>query len=72
MPKIIHKKKNCIGCGACASVCPALFEMSDNQIANLKNSKEVSGSFELETDDVIDCAREAANICPVNIIKIQE
>lgn len=73
MIKIIHDRKKCISCGACASVCPEMFEMSEKDgLAFLKNSKEINGFFELEIDNVVDCAREAANVCPVNIIKIQE
>ncbi|MEK7463428.1 MAG: ferredoxin [Patescibacteria group bacterium] len=73
MIKIIHERKKCISCGACALVCPAIFEMSEkDNLATLKKSKENSdGIFELETDN-IDCVKEAANVCPVNIIKIQE
>jgi len=72
MSKIIHERKKCISCGACTSVCPTMFEMSEkDNLATLKNSKESSnGDFELETNNV-DCAKEAANICPVNIIKIE-
>lgn len=73
MPKIIHERKKCISCGACASVCPAMFEMTEaDNLAVLKNSREKdAGIFELETDNA-NCAKEAANICPVNIIKIVE
>jgi len=71
MIKIIHERKKCISCGACAMVCPAMFEMSEkDNLATLKNSKESSNDdFELETDNA-DCAKEAANVCPINIIKI--
>lgn len=71
MTKIIHDKKKCIGCGACVSVCPIIFEMSEDRLANLKNSKEINGFFELETDNTIDCAKEAVDVCPINIIKIE-
>ena len=72
MIKIIHDKKKFIGCGSCITICPTMFEISENQIANLKNSKEINGVFELEIDNNIDCIKEAANVCPVEIIKIQE
>lgn len=70
MAKIIHDRKNCTGCGSCAAICPSLFEMSEkDQLANLKNSKEINELFELETDD-IECAKEAADMCPAKVIKI--
>ncbi|MDD5430725.1 MAG: ferredoxin [Candidatus Pacebacteria bacterium] len=71
MAKIIQERNKCIGCGACVSVCPSMFEMSEDSKATLKNSKENSGNLELETADA-DCAKEAADVCPVKIIKIQK
>lgn len=72
MPKIIHEKAKCIGCGVCASVCPNFFEMSqDDGLATLKNSKEENGFQKIETNEV-DCAKEAADICPVKIITVEE
>lgn len=70
MAKIIHDRKKCTGCGICVALCPQMFEISgEDQLANLKNSKEVDGIFELETDDA-ECAKEAADLCEVKIIKI--
>jgi len=75
MTKIIHERKKCISCGACVSVCPDLFEMSEkDNLAMLKNSKEkIDGIFELEIGNAVDfnCIKEAANICPIEIIKIE-
>lgn len=70
MAKIIHDRKKCISCGACASICPELFEMSEDQLATLKNSKEKNGVYELEVKE-IKCAKEAVDVCPINIIKIE-
>jgi ferredoxin len=70
MPKIIHQRKKCLGCGACAVVCPKFFEISEKDgLAILKNSKKLGENFELEIDK-IDCIKEAADVCPVKIIKI--
>jgi len=73
MPKIIHERKKCIGCGSCAAICPDFFEMDAKEgLANLKNSKRLAdGSEELEIDK-IDCIKEASDVCPVQIIKIKE
>lgn len=53
-------KEKCIGCGACASVCENVFEMKDGKAsvkAGKKNAKDA-------------CAKEAAESCPVQAIKI--
>jgi ferredoxin len=51
----------CIACGACESICPTVFTVYDTAEADNSN---VPG-YEA------DC-REAANACPVSVIKIEE
>ncbi|PIU98549.1 ferredoxin [Candidatus Wolfebacteria bacterium CG03_land_8_20_14_0_80_40_12] len=70
MPKIIHQRNKCIGCGTCAAICPKFFEINKNDgFAVLKNSKKIGEDFELNIDKV-DCIKDAAEACPVGIIKI--
>ncbi|NIM06647.1 MAG: 4Fe-4S dicluster domain-containing protein [Armatimonadetes bacterium] len=52
----------CTGCGACADVCPEVFEMSDDDIAVVKNPK---GAGEDKIQDAIDG-------CPVEAISWSE
>jgi len=59
MPKIIIDKGKCIGCGACANICPASFEMKDGK-AHAKKAEIKK----------ITCERDAADSCPVNAITI--
>jgi len=71
MPKIIHQRKKCLGCGACVAVCPKFFELSEKDgLAVLKNSKKVGENFELNIDKVY-CIQEAAEVCPIKIITIK-
>ena len=51
----------CIGCGMCESICPAVFEMSSEGVAQLKK--------EPLTED-IKSVKEAAESCPVGVIEI--
>jgi len=69
--KIIQDRTKCIGCGACVAVCPKYWEMSDDGLATLKGGKinAKTGNVELESED--GCNKEAAESCPVQIIKIQ-
>jgi ferredoxin len=48
-------KEKCIGCGACASVCGEVFEMSGDK-ARVKSQKDIP------------CVKEAIKSCPVNAI----
>ncbi|MEM7819230.1 MAG: ferredoxin [Candidatus Aenigmatarchaeota archaeon] len=57
--KIIHNVSECIGCGACVSVCPENWEM--------KGDKSKPKKTELNS---IGCNQEAADICPTKCIKI--
>jgi len=50
-------KETCIGCGACSSTCPEVFEMGDDGKAKVKKQKNMP------------CVKEAAKNCPVGAIK---
>lgn len=52
----------CISCGTCEAICPAVFQV--------KGIAEVKPNPDLETN--ADLVREAADICPVSVIKVEE
>ena len=60
--KINHDKPTCIGCGACAAVCPDNWEMGDDGKANPK-------STDLPEEG---CNMDAANSCPVKCIHLEK
>ena len=72
--KILHFKKDCISCGACAAICPEFWEMDEEGLAQLREGVEVEGHWEREINSEDERARnrDAADACPVQIIKIQE
>lgn len=51
----------CTACGLCADLCPKVFEMQD--VAVVISDADVDANIEL--------AKEAADSCPVGIIKIE-
>ena len=61
--KVKVSKDECIGCGACCSIVPDVFEIEDDGFACAKG--EVNNS---NKDDVID----ASESCPTGAIKIEE
>jgi len=71
MAKVIHQRDKCIGCGTCVAVCPDFWHMGDDGKSVLKDAKDAgNGKFELEVADV-DCNKEAASSCPVQIISLE-
>ena len=50
----------CIACGACESVCDAVFSVEDVAVVN---ADAVAGNE--------DCVKEAADCCPVNAIEVE-
>jgi len=51
---------NCIACGACESICDAVFSIEDKAVVN-----------ESAVADNIDCVKEAADACPVGAIEVE-
>jgi len=58
--KVEVNKEACIGCGACAAICPDVFEMDDEGLSSVK-SESVSDNWK---DDVV----EAIESCPTSAI----
>ena len=56
--KVKVDKEKCIGCGACASICPEIFYMKEGKAVVKK----------LNTDK--SCAKEAEESCPTQAIEI--
>ena len=72
--KIIHFKKDCISCGACAAICSDYWSMDDEGFAHLKGSRVVADHFErdIDTEEALALNQEAADVCPVNIIHVKK
>jgi ferredoxin len=78
--RIIHEKEICIGCGACAAVCPAFWQMGDDGKSHVKGAKTLKQN-EMKTQGVtvnevldldnLDCNQQAADCCPVNCIHVK-
>jgi ferredoxin len=71
MAKIIHERSKCVGCGACAAVCPKYWEMGGDGKSQLKGATAEGDNFVLTVDSP-ECCSDAANACPVKCIKVEE
>ncbi|MCB9370943.1 ferredoxin [Candidatus Woesearchaeota archaeon] len=77
--KIVHDRDICIGCSACASVCPKYWEMEDDGKSSIighektgNGEEEVLGSNEEALTQDYEGNLDAAESCPVNCIHIFE
>ncbi|MFC1723334.1 ferredoxin [Nanoarchaeota archaeon] len=60
--KITQDHEKCISCGACVAACPENWEMGEDGKAKPKQ----------EVVDEVGKNQDAADACPVQIIKIEE
>lgn len=57
----VHIVDGCIACGACETITPEVFTVLETSVVD---SSQVCGREDL--------CREAADVCPVSVIKIEE
>lgn len=53
-------KETCIGCGACASTCPEVFEIGEDGKSQVKENADLTKNDK--------CIKEAIDGCPVQAI----
>lgn len=70
--KIIHERAKCIGCGSCATLCHKYWKMTEYGKAHLIGSKIDSNETEELKIKEIGCNQEAADVCPVQCIRIEK
>ena len=77
--RIVHDRDICIGCRACAEVCPKYWVMEEDgkssivgHIKSGRGEEELLGSKEKPLTKDYNCNLEAAESCPVNCIHLKE
>ena len=71
-------KETCIGCGSCVALCPDVFQLDQNSKAEVISSASAKASADAEAladkpadkQDNIECAKNAAESCPVQAIRV--
>ena len=69
--KVVHKKPECISCGACAALHPEQWVMDNDGLAQLVDGHKDGDNYvrSLTIEEVEDY-QEAESVCPVNIILV--
>ncbi len=62
--KVKVNKDACIGCGACMSICDAVFEIEDDGLSSVKP--------EGVNDENMDAIKDAQASCPTGAIEVEE
>jgi ferredoxin len=73
--KVSIDRSNCTSCGTCWDTCPAFFEENPDDAFSQVMEKFRSGGNIAEGNapaDLDSCVIEAADLCPVQIIKVEE
>ncbi len=74
MIRITHHRAKCIGCNYCVEVAPFRWVMDESDgKSSLTDAKSKKNIFiAVVSDDEYNHNKEAAEICPVNIIKVEK
>jgi ferredoxin len=72
MPKIIHYRDKCIGCGVCYEMQPEIWRMSrkDGKAVLLNATLKKETSILTIPDFMVPLSEDVAVACPVKIIKV--
>lgn len=75
MPKVTIDRESCISCASCWTECPSFFEENPGDSFSMVNERFRKGKSISEgeaPEDLAGCVREAADLCPVQIIRIED
>ncbi len=69
--KVSIDRDGCIECGVCEATCPDVFELKDNEKARITQKFRQDGNPAMGEvgSDQESCAKDAADSCPVSVIK---
>ena len=60
--KVTIDRDGCIGCGLCAATCPEVFRIAGDGLSEV---------YSLPSEKTADKVNEAAENCPVSVIKVE-
>ena len=66
---------SCISCGSCRDTCPEFFEQNpDDSFSQVVEQYRKNGGVAegLPLPDLHDCVLDASDLCPVQIIRVEE
>jgi ferredoxin len=73
--KVTIERNTCVSCGSCWDTCPNFFEQNpDDSFSEIIKEFRIGDDIAAGTPQADDeaCVRDAADLCPVTIIKIED
>ena len=73
--KVTIDRKNCTSCGTCWDTCPAFFEENpDDSFSQVMEKFRLNGDIGqgMSPQDLEACVTEASDLCPAQIITVEE
>ncbi|MFA4875798.1 MAG: ferredoxin [Methanoregula sp.] len=73
--KVRIDRLTCVSCGSCWDACPGFFEQNpDDSFSQVREKFRLNGEIGsgVPSDEVIPCVRDAADLCPMQIISIED
>lgn len=65
-------QEGCTECGACVGACADIYEMKTGEKASIVEKYRAGSPAKGEVgEDLSECARSGADVCPVNVIHIK-
>lgn len=65
-------EEGCDGCGVCFKLCPEVFVPDSEGMVNIVEEFQLDSEFEGEIEqNMVECAKSAAESCPLDIISIE-
>lgn len=72
---VIIDRANCVSCGTCWDTCPGFFEEDpDDSFSSVIEKYRINGdkSQGVPPADAEGCARDSVDLCPAQVIRIEE
>jgi ferredoxin len=73
--KVSIDRSTCVSCGSCWDTCPTFFEQNpDDSFSQVIEKFRLNGDNAQGTPspDLTGCIQDAADLCPVQIIRVKE
>ncbi len=75
MVKVTIDREGCVSCGTCEDTCPGFFQLNPDDTLSQVIEKYRTGGRPDQGDapeDLLPCIREAAELCPVQVIQVYD